>query len=283
MVISDESTAAHYLERIGYYRLGGYCKTFQLPSDPNHRYRAGVSFDDVLNLYVFDRKLRLLVLDAIERIEVAVRGGISNAMSLRYGPHWFMDPAHFAKGFDHITFLKGIEDETGKHDLKKRSPFSTHYYSKYNRPDLPPSWMVVETLSFGVWSKVYSNLIDNKVRAAIAKGFIDSASIHVFESWIRALTVLRNICAHHSLLWCRVFDVQPQMVVIGGVMLHDTSRFFAFAGMIQRLLVKVAPDSAWAVRLFELINENPSLPIEQMGFRQNWHKSQFWKIPQTGQ
>ena len=43
---------------------------FQVVDDHNHKFTPGITFDHVLDLYVFDRELRLLVFDAIERIEV---------------------------------------------------------------------------------------------------------------------------------------------------------------------------------------------------------------------
>jgi abortive infection bacteriophage resistance protein len=46
-------------------------------ADGSHRFLDGMSFDDVLDLYVFDRKLRLAVMDAVERIEVAFRAQCS--------------------------------------------------------------------------------------------------------------------------------------------------------------------------------------------------------------
>jgi abortive infection bacteriophage resistance protein len=72
--IDNIETAKYYLKFIGYYRLSAYFLSFQDATNSNshHQFKQGTTFDDVLNLYIFDRKLRLLVLDAIERIEVAM-------------------------------------------------------------------------------------------------------------------------------------------------------------------------------------------------------------------
>nr|NQU90751.1 Abi family protein [Bacteroidota bacterium] len=40
--------------------------------DTSHTFFPGITFDRVLKTYLFDRKLRLLVFDAIERIEIAL-------------------------------------------------------------------------------------------------------------------------------------------------------------------------------------------------------------------
>jgi abortive infection bacteriophage resistance protein len=64
MQIEDPATAAFYLQHINYYRLGAYWLPFEV-DHASHRFKPGTRFDDVLKLYVFDRELRLLVLDAI--------------------------------------------------------------------------------------------------------------------------------------------------------------------------------------------------------------------------
>ncbi len=72
LIIEDSAKAEHYLQHINYYRLRSYLIPFEANST-THTVRPETSFDSVLELYVFDRELRLLLLDAIERFEVALR------------------------------------------------------------------------------------------------------------------------------------------------------------------------------------------------------------------
>lgn len=92
--VVDTARAEHYVSAIGYYRLSAYTLPFQV-GNPIHHFQAGTTFDQVLYLYVFDRQLRLLVMDAIERIEVAVRSQLNNHMAQKYGPHWYLDEQYF--------------------------------------------------------------------------------------------------------------------------------------------------------------------------------------------
>ena len=74
MKISNPDHAADCLRRIGYYRLSGYWKPFQAdPGGKSEQFAPGASFPDILALYVFDKRLRLILLDAQERIEIALR------------------------------------------------------------------------------------------------------------------------------------------------------------------------------------------------------------------
>ncbi|MBF0586079.1 Abi family protein [Prosthecochloris sp. N3] len=72
MVIEDRKQAEFYLQHLNYYRLCAYWLPFEA-NHSTHTFRPGTTFDAVLNLYIFDRQLRLHVLDAIERVEVSVR------------------------------------------------------------------------------------------------------------------------------------------------------------------------------------------------------------------
>ena len=107
MVIDDQDTARHYLSHLNYYRLSGYWLPFE-SDHQNHIFRDGTHFKNVLNLYIFDRELRLLVLDAIERIEISLRTQWVYWMAEDYGPHGYLDhqlsqnPRWFQKNLDDL-------------------------------------------------------------------------------------------------------------------------------------------------------------------------------------
>ena len=76
LVINDEELAARYLSNISYYRLRAYTYPFQDNSDPekHHEFlRKDINFKDIIDLYCFDRRLRFLVFNALEKVEVALR------------------------------------------------------------------------------------------------------------------------------------------------------------------------------------------------------------------
>ena len=78
LIISDEAKAVRYLENIGYYRLSAYMYPFLKVPKESHLYKDDTTFQKVLNLYRFDKKLRMLLLNEIEKIEVAIRRAIMN-------------------------------------------------------------------------------------------------------------------------------------------------------------------------------------------------------------
>ena len=110
LVIKDEDKAAHYLKHIGYYRLSIYMLPFQRAdkSDRHHDFAPGTDFEDILHLYSFDRKLRLLVIDALERIEISIKSVMVDTMCVPYGSHWYMRADLFQPEFKHTEFLDKI-------------------------------------------------------------------------------------------------------------------------------------------------------------------------------
>ena len=82
LIIDDKSLAEHFLAYVSYYRLAGYW--WPLQSDKiNHIFKPGSQFQTVVDLYNFDRELRLVVfnkdqagLDS-EEVEIELFGKVS--------------------------------------------------------------------------------------------------------------------------------------------------------------------------------------------------------------
>ncbi len=122
--IPDRARALRYARHLGYFRLSPYTIPFQL-NGSTHQFRRGVTFDDVLDLYVFDRELRLLVMDALERVEVAVRSALTDHMSTAGGgPYWWIDP---------VTFATFVDMEPSSTSSRRRAPTSSNVV-----PRVPP-------------------------------------------------------------------------------------------------------------------------------------------------
>jgi len=85
MHISDKHHAIKKITQVGYYRLSGFWYPCRLPEVSAGKIigridtvRKGTSFRDVYDLYLFDKKLRLHVMNALERIEIFVRSVIAH-------------------------------------------------------------------------------------------------------------------------------------------------------------------------------------------------------------
>lgn len=270
LIIDNIHEAEHHLTVIGYYRLMIYFRPFlDSKNASNTQFEKGTLFSDVLNLYIFDRELRLLVIDALERIEVAFRTTISNAMSLKYGAHWYLDQSLFLQPTQHEFFLEEIKS----HLKRSHEDFIKSYYLQYQHPEHPPSWMVMECISFGTISKIYSNIKDRSVRKMI--GDTLGQYSEVIKSWMRSLTYTRNLCAHHSRLWNRFFVNKPQ-VNLDIVFERNQSPFYLQAHIIQALLSQISPGNHWKDKLYRHFLAHPNVAYKDMGFETDLEKDIFW-------
>jgi abortive infection bacteriophage resistance protein len=248
--------------------------------DGIHVFKTSVRFADVVGLYEFDRELRLLVLAAIERIEIGFRTAASHYLCTRYGPLWFLRADVFCYGFDHASFQTELEESLGLEAStgRRREQFLDHYYKKYTEPEHPPGWMMAEIWSLGTWSRTYKCLRDVLDQKAIAR---ELGCPHVLlESWLHAVTYVRNCCAHHSRLWNRQFTIRPKLsaeILDANLTWLDTS-FAAQAIVMQALLTKLAPVEQWPRRLAGLFDRYPRVKANVMGFPRNWRKQDFWKL-----
>lgn len=292
LTIPDADRAARYLRHIGYYRLSPYTIPFQ-QGGPDHAFRIYTAFDDVLDLYVFDRALRGLVIDALERVEVAVRAALTDHMSTTYDdPHWYMDSARFRDRGQHARFLKIVRDicenrlrgapDAGEDSLIHSSALE-HYLMTYGSPELPPSWLMVETLAIGQLANVYRNLGQRADRTAVAKSI--GLTAPVLESWMQTYVRVRNICAHHGRLWnvgLGVYPAIPATPAISWLKGKDAlparsrKRLYPVLVSLQSVLDVVSPRSSWAQRLHELLSTRSAMNLRGMGVPENWSNDTFW-------
>ncbi len=134
LVIQDHAAIEYYLKHIGYYRLAGYWRAFQI--EPiKHIFSPGTTIEEIIELYNFDRELRLLLTDAIESIEVSFRSVLINEMSTKYGPLWFADPQYAFREDVFDAILKDIDKELER----SKEDFIVHHGRKYGSDDYPPA------------------------------------------------------------------------------------------------------------------------------------------------
>ena len=170
----------------------------------NHNFIPGKSFDDILNLYIFDRNLRLITICAIERVEIAVRTTIINECSQEYDAHWYMYPNLFKDQVEHASFIKCVKKLTFFNKNGKGNTVFEHYYTKHTYPMLPTAWMIADVVPLGSWSA------DVSIKKKISPNF--NLSYADLASWLHALSFIRNTCAHHSKILDRVFTIKPAQI-----------------------------------------------------------------------
>ena len=288
LIIDDKRRAEHYLSIVGYYRLSSYCYRFELPptnGTRTHRFREGTTFDDIVRIYVFDQKLRTLMLEALERFEVATRSVWAHAMSEPYGSHPHMNAELFDNKDEYFKSFVNLMEETKR--AQANSEEIAHYLKHYDTPFLPPIWIITSVMSFGELFRWIKNTKSTPVKLAIAKA-VGLPNVQILEGISRALTTVRNICAHHGRLWDRRLSTKlpyltknlrvPLKAIIdksGGN--EADPRMFNCIVILAHLMLFLNKSSTWPFRVASLIKETLTKDEQNiMGFPDNWEANPFW-------
>jgi len=272
--VSDESKAELYLKHIGYYRLSAYMyPLLQMPKE-KHLYKRGASFDKVMMLYRFDKKLRVLIFNEIEKIEVAVRSAIANTgCSLIGDPFWITDANNFADQNRFARTMNLVDNEI-RHS---QEDFITHFKANYNNP-YPPAWILSEILPLGVLTNVYGNLKNKKIKKSISHTF--GLQIDPFESWLTIITGQRNACCHHSRVWNRQYPIRatiPNRIVRPWITIPaDTQHIYFTLCIIKYFLDIISPNNDMLSKLRWLFVGFPEIDLKALGFPKDWEMEPLW-------
>jgi abortive infection bacteriophage resistance protein len=289
MLFRNEPQATQYLRNISYYRLKGYWWDMQVDKSL-HTLKPDTFFEDIISRYNFDRQLRLILFDAIERIEVALRTKMIYHLSISYGGLWYLDPALFESktitSYDGTvkTIHQSILDELKKEFKRSQEVFIKDHHSRFPNQDAD-AWKILEVASMGTLSKLYKNLkYQLPEKAAIAKEM--GLNLHSeLSSWLEAITYIRNIIAHHSRLWSRNMVKTPSSNLNNPIGQWFTNplnpvqakKSFLIISCMVYLCNEVTPGHQIKNKILTLINTNPNIPIYKLGFLNDWNNEPLWK------
>lgn len=276
MLMEDEHKVENYLMNIGYHRLSAYIYPFYKIPKCELALKEETTFEQVLTLYRFDKKLRILLFNEIEKIEVAIRSVLANIGCQELGDrYWITKPEHFANANKFKQTLAVIEKELASSKEDYIEDFRRNYVENY-----PPAWMITEVLSFGNLNYIYSNIANNRLMKRIADYF--GLKPQVFTSWLTVLANLRNMCCHHARVWNRDFMLNPAEPRKVSNAWIDTSkidkkRIFYRLCIIRYLLASVSPNNSFNEKISDLLESFPSVDIMAMGFYKNWKNEKLWE------
>lgn len=241
----------------------------------------------------FDRRLRLLVMEGVERIEVAVRMrtgyilGRSSAFAHEI-PACF-DDSFTSSGTDsrdpraskHVEWLQRVKQRRDSSDEQ----FVTHFREKY--ADHMPVWALTELLELGHLSSLYRGMLQKD--AEELAGAFGVPKKRTMTSWLASLNYVRNVAAHHARLFNRKLQNAPSRPTVGSVPVLDHLRApdapkedfgtYNALAVIAYLLLSIEEEPAWAGRIAELLKGFPTshvLTIQSMGVPEGWESLELW-------
>ncbi|HYX08245.1 MAG TPA: Abi family protein [Bacteroidales bacterium] len=289
MLFRDEPKAAGLLKNISYYRLKGYWWDMQTDYTL-HTFKPNTYFEDIVARYDFDRNLRLILFDAIERIEIALRTKMIYHLSLSHGGMWYIDPALFEntvitrKDGTIKTIHQNTLDEVKKEFNRSQERFIKDHRFRFPNQDAD-AWKTLEVASMGSLSKFYKNLKHQLPEKSIIANEMGLSLHNELASWLEAISYVRNIVAHHSRLWSKNMVKKPTEQLnnpIGQWFTRpltqvQTKKPFLIISSMLYLCNMVAPSHQIKTKILALIHSNPQIPVYKLGFLNNWQNEPLWQ------
>ena len=270
--------APHFLANISYYRLKGYWWEMQ-DNRVNHHFVNGSFFEDVIDLYNFDRHFRLIVFNAIERIEISLRTKLIYHLSHGYGPEWYLNPSLFDNPKEFALFVSKVYLDMGR----SSEEFMVKHFQ--NHPtEHPESWKSLEVLTLGSLSKLYQNIKHQLPEKNTISREFGLYNQKYLTSWLISITVIRNIIAHHSRLWNRVlinkydWPTSTPKILLSYIPDNNQRRkIFPLLSAILYMNNEISTGNSIKQELIELFKKFPQIHLSRMGFPNHWQNETLWQ------
>ena len=279
MLISDVPTAEHFLSNISYYRLAGYWWPMQADK-VSHTFKPGSRFENVIALYNFDRELRVLLFDVIERIEIGLRTRLIYHLSHEISPWWFEDAAHFKNQANHSDCLASVDRELQQ---SKDTFIREHYFKYHTDKRRPPAWKTLEVVSFTTLSKLYANLLPSIKSKDVIAAELNTVNHAYLQSWLQSIAQIRNICAHHGRLWNKNLPGRPKLLrkppapwLIQVPPVTEHQKIYVHLCCMKYLLDVISPENHLDSKLAALLTKYPTVDIHALGLNAKWQSEALW-------
>lgn len=242
----DTPQADYFLNRISYQHASGYFKLFE--NDAGN-IEDGSSMRELHRVVLFDRKLQALLMEYIGLFELQFRAQYSYRLSSERGAFAHRNPKNFKNPAFFDSFLASYEGEFNR-QIRSRNADILRAFEEYGDA---PTWLAVEVMSFGTLSKLYSNTRSKSVREEVAASF--GTTTEHLESWLRAISGVRNQCAHFGQLCGRKLVSKPKR--IPGADGDNSTPFYIILILLKLIGCSIAftddPDLSYGVMMIESV------------------------------
>ena len=266
--ISDPAFAEVFLYKNNYYRISGYSLTLR-----NHDvFSKTAEFQNIVDIYEFDHELRHVLLKYIEVIEVTIKSIYAYEFSKKFGPTEYLNNRHFTNSDKHDEIIKKAEQQ--KDSRLAHEAYLKHFVEDLKEPI--PLWAYVDLLTISNISFLYS-ISDSelKTNVATAIGF-EKRGDELLGRFMHSMTIIRNLCAHGSRLYNRLFEQKPwlskkekQLLIVREDGIKDNAHLYGFILIMKRLLEPGVFISMKA-EIVCLCQKYPFVDMQHYGFRNDW-------------
>ncbi len=271
LIIDDDAKAKDFLLHNNYYRISGYSLTLRR----NDVFSKSATFQSIVDIYSFDHKLRHIILQYIEIIEVQMKSVYAYEFTKVHGPTGYLDDSFFTNKDKHKEIICKAEQQ-------KKQRLAHEAYLKHFVNDLKqdiPLWAYVDLLTISDISFLYS-ISEQSIKDEVAHtfGLAMNKGANILGSYMHSMTIIRNLCAHGSRIYNRLFEQKPSLNKQEKALLItdengqiDNAHFYGFILIMRRLL---PADSFKDMKkaIVDITKKYPFVRMDYYGFRNDWQQ-----------
>lgn len=200
MTFKNPKRAKRILTENNYFFLKGYN---QLLLDSNDNYKKDVDFEDLFDLYILDKDIKMIVFRHLLEIEQKIKANLSNFISSKYGikETQYLKKSNFDSTNQYVArVIKKIKEQ--KKIYGEKNDAVKYYKDKYN---YVPLWVLSKSLTMGTIRDLYSIMKpddQDRISKEILYINIEKKRVVKLKSIIALLADVRNMCAHDEILMC---------------------------------------------------------------------------------
>ena len=261
LTIHNEDAAKEFLNKVSYYR---FIKAYSIGlKTKNGNYNAGVTFEQLQKIYEFNSKLRQILFPVIEYIEISLRCNLANYLCDTYGVLAYKNKNVFENEEYYNSMLADISSELEKN---KRNLFIKNFTQNYKGADIP-LYALIEIFSFGMLSRCYANLNSGDKKIIALK--VCKVGYTYYESWIKNIVHVRNICAHYGRIYNTKLKNAPNLY--NEYSSISNYRIFATILCMKHIVKDMSVWNSFKTSLLGLIEEySEYINMDFIGFPDNW-------------
>lgn len=226
LTIPNEEAAKFLLKRYGYYNIiNAFKDVFIINKNTIYeQFKKGTTFNEIYSLFCFDKKIRILFLEYILKIESSIKTIISYNFSKNYGVCNFLNINNFNPTPAKISPQSVIDNinNTLNDKIKNKDKMIIHYLNIHKHI---PCWVLFNILSFGQISQFF-RIMKIAERIDIAKELSDMFDKKIYvnhlDNYLTNLSLVRNICAHDQ----RLYTFNTRFGISKNNEIHNKYHFF---------------------------------------------------------
>jgi abortive infection bacteriophage resistance protein len=274
LTVLHEEEAIDWIRNVGYFHLKGYLSPLRVPGSKN--FRPGATFESVVELFLWERELRSLLLAQIGKFELKLRAVIVNITAGVSGDGYLKDETYNPKKKE--KWQSGSLEQILKRAETKGEYVFLEQFAAKNPNERIPLWILIESFSFGQAVEYFLSLA-SPLKEQVARefntekcpgGYVTSEE---FEFVLSAIKDIRNLMSHYGTFFDKSFtwlDKKPELR-------RSRQRF-------SRTNSEYLPPSGEPLRTFDVINLllmfQPSFQKDSDRWKQNM-KELLMRFPQA--